>query len=76
MLIVGFIVDLIDYILITSQTFAPVLLHDYYSEHKFLIQIIYILGAVILIGIFSSRVFYKLNFKNKINSKFSKVVVK
>jgi hypothetical protein len=76
LLIVGFIFDLIDYILITTTTFAPELLHDYYSEHKFLIQIIYLLGGFILIGIFSARVFYKLNFKNKNNSIFNKVEVK
>ena len=75
LLIVGFIVDLINYFLITTEKLAPELLHEYYSEHKFLIQIIYLLGGVILIGISSARVFYKFNFKNKINSIFSKVEV-
>ena len=76
LLIIGFIVDLIDYMLITRENFAPILLHDYYTEHKFLIQIIYILGGLILLGIFSARIFYKLNFKNKVNSIFNKVEVK
>ena len=40
LLIIGFIVDLIDYLLITSQTLAPEYLYEFYSEHKFLIQII------------------------------------
>ena len=76
LLIVGFCTDMFNYILITSQTLAPQLLHEYYSEHKFLIQIIYILGGLILIGVLSARVFYKLNFKNKINSLFNQVEVK
>ena len=75
LLIVGFCTDIFNYILITSQTLAPQLLHEYYSEHKFLIQIIYILGGLIFIGICSARVFYKLNYKNKINSIFNKFEV-
>ena len=67
LLIIGFIVDLIDYLLITSQTLAPEYLHEFYSEHKFLIQIIYLFGGFILIGIFFVKMSYKLNFKNKIN---------
>ena len=76
LLIAGFIVDFVNYLLITRKIFSPLLLHEYYSEHKFLIQIIYLLGGLILIIILSSRLFYKLNFKNKTNSKFYKVQVK
>ena len=76
LLIIGFIVDLIDYLLITSQTLAPEYLHEFYSEHKFLIQIIYLFGGFILIGIFFMKMSYKLNFKNKINEIFSQVEVK
>ena len=76
LLIIGFIVDLIDYLLITSQTLAPAYLHKFYSEHKFLIQIIYLFGGFILIGIFFVKMSYKLNFKNKINEIFNQVEVK
>jgi cell division protein FtsW (lipid II flippase) len=76
LLIIGFIVDLIDYLLITSQTLAPEYLHEFYSEHKFLIQIIYLFGGFILIGIFFVKMSYKLNFKNKINEIFNQVEVK
>ena len=76
LLIVGFFVDMLDYFLITTQTFANELLHEYYSEHKFLIQIIYLLGGFILIGVLSARAFYRLNYKNKINAIFNKVEVR
>ena len=76
LLIIGFIVDLIDYLLITSQTLAPEYLHEFYTEHKFLIQIIYLFGGFILIGIFFVKMSYKLNFKNKINEIFNQVEVK
>lgn len=76
LLIIGFIVDLIDYLLITSQTLAPEYLYEFYSEHKFLIQIIYLFGGFILIGIFFVKMSYKLNFKNKINEIFKQVEVK
>lgn len=76
LLIIGFIVDLIDYLLITSQTLAPEYLHEFYSEHKFLIQIIYLFGGFILIGIFFVKMSYKLNFNNKINEIFNQVEVK
>ena len=76
LLIIGFIVDIIDYLLITSQTLAPEYLHEFYSEHKFLIQIIYLFGGFILIGIFFVKMSYKLNFKNKINEIFNQVEVK
>ncbi len=76
LLIVGFFVDLLDYLLITRQTFANELLHEYYSEHKFLIQIIYLFGGFILIGVILARVFYRLNYKNKINSIFNQVEVR
>jgi len=76
LLIIGFIVDLIDYLLITSQTLAPEYLYEFYSEHKFLIQIIYLFGGFILIGIFFVKMSYKLNFKNKINEIFNQVEVK
>ena len=75
LLIAGFIIDFANYLLISRKIFSPSLLHEYYSEHKFLIQIIYILGGLIFIGICSARVFYKLNYKNKINSIFNKVEV-
>ena len=76
LLIVGFFVDLLDYLLITRQTFANELLHEYYSEHKFLIQIIYLFGGFILIGIYFIKVSYKSNIKNKINAIFNQVEVK
>lgn len=76
LLIIGFIVDLIDYLLITRQTLAPEYLHEFYSEHKFLIQIIYLFGGFILIGIFFVKMSYKLNFNNKINEIFNQVEVK
>ena len=78
--IIGFIIDILDYFLITNETLAPDSLHEYYSEHKFLIQIIYILGALILIGSFSLKVIYKANMnKNSINNNsnnFNKVELK
>ena len=76
LLIAGFIIDFVSYFIITRKIFSPILLHEYYSEHKFLIQIIYLLGGFILLVIFSSRVFYKFNFKNKTIPNFSKVQVK
>ena len=76
LLITGFVVDLIDYLLITTQLFAPEYLHEYYSEHKFLIQIIYLFGGFILIGIYFIKVSYKSNIKNKINEIFNQVEVK
>ena len=76
LLITGFIVDLIDYLLITTQLFAPEYLHEYYSEHKFLIQIIYLFGGFILIGIYFIKVSYKSNIKNKISEIFNQVEVK
>ena len=76
LLITGFVVDLIDYLLITTQLFAPEYLHEYYSEHKFLIQIIYLFGGFILIGIYFIKVSYKYNIKNKINEIFNQVEVK
>ena len=76
LLITGFIVDLIDYLLITTQTFTPENLHEYYSEHKFLIQIIYLFGGFILIGIYFIKVSYKSNIKDKIKEIFNQVEVK
>ena len=76
LLITGFVVDLLDYLLITTQLFAPEYLHEYYSEHKFLIQIIYLFGGFILIGIYFIKVSYKSNIKNKINEIFNQVEVK
>ena len=76
LLITGFAVDLIDYLLITTQLFAPEYLHEYYSEHKFLIQIIYLFGGFILIGIYFIKVSYKSNIKNKISEIFNQVEVK
>ena len=76
LLITGFVVDLIDYLLITTQLFAPEYLHEYYSEHKFLIQIIYLFGGFILIGIYFIKVSYKSNIKNKISGIFNQVEVK
>ena len=76
LLITGFVVDLIDYLLITTQLFAPEYLHEYYSEHKFLIQIIYLFGGFILIGIYFIKVSYNSNIKNKISEIFNQVEVK
>ena len=76
LLITGFIVDLIDYLLITTQTLAPEYLHEYYSEHKFLIQIIYLFGGFILLGIFLIKMPYQSNFKNKKNEIYTQVEVK
>ena len=76
LLITGFVVDLIDYLLITTQLFAPEYLHEYYSEHKFLIQIIYLFGGFILIGIYFIKVSYKSNIKDKIKEIFNQVEVK
>jgi len=76
LLITGFVVDLLDYLLITTQLFAPEYLHEYYSEHKFLIQIIYLFGGFILIGIYFIKVSYKSNIKNKISEIFNQVEVK
>ena len=78
--IIGFVIDVANYFLITNESLASQLLHIYYSEHKFLIQIIYILGGIILIGSFSIKIAYKAN-KNKnvinINSNnFNKVELK
>ena len=76
LLITGFVVDLIDYLLITTQLFAPEYLHEYYSVHKFIIQIIYLFGGFILIGIYFIKVSYKSNIKNKISEIFNQVEVK
>ena len=76
LLITGFVVDLLDYLLITTQLFAPEYLHEYYSEHKFLIQIIYLFGGFILIGIYFIKVSYKSNIKIKISEIFNQVEVK
>ena len=67
---------IINILLITTQLFAPEYLHEYYSEHKFLIQIIYLFGGFILIGIYFIKVSYKSNIKNKISEIFNQVEVK
>ena len=78
--IIGFVIDVANYFLITNESLASQLLHLYYSEHKFLIQIIYILGGLVLIGSFSIKIAYKANRnKNVINinsNNFNKVELK
>ncbi len=73
--IVGFVLDLLDYFLISSEKLAPELLYSYYTQHKIFVKIIYCFGGLILIGIFSAFIFIKSNVRNN-NAQFNKVELK
>ena len=73
--IVGFILDIIDYILIRSEKAAPDLLHEYYLEHTVLVKVIYYFGGLVLLGIFSAKLYIKNNVKNN-NALYNKVEVR
>ena len=73
--IVGFILDIIDYILIRSETAAPELLHEYYLEHTALVKVIYFFGGLVLLGIFSAKLYIKKNVKNN-NALYNEVEVR
>jgi hypothetical protein len=73
--IVGFILDIIDYILIRSEKAAPDLLHEYYLEHTVLVKVIYYFGGLVLLGIFSAKLYIKNNVKNN-NTLYNKVEVR
>ena len=62
--VTGFILDIINYWLVSFQKLAPELLYNHYSEHKILINMIYILGGLVLIGIFSADIYFKVNKRN------------
>ena len=70
--IIGFILDIVDYFLISSTKLAPVGLYNYYSQHKILINLIYFLGGLILVGIFSAEIYIKSN-KRKMNNQFDEI---
>ena len=71
--ILGLILDLIDNILISSQKLAPESLYTFYSHHKIVIKLIYVLGGIILIGIFSAKIYFKSKKNNKNNAQFNEV---
>ena len=68
----GFVLDIVDYFLISSEKLAPGPLYHYYSQHKILINIIYILAGFVLIGIFSVAIYIKSN-KRKMNNQFNEI---
>jgi hypothetical protein len=70
--IVGFVLDLLDYFLISSEKLAPELLYSYYTQHKIFVKIIYCFGGLILIGIFTAFIFIKSNISNN-NAQFNEV---
>ena len=70
--LIGFILDIVNFFLISNEKLAPELLHNFYSQHNILIKIIYFLAGLVIIGIFSSIIFIKLNSKNRI-SQFNEV---
>lgn len=72
MQIIGFVLDIIDYLLIFSEKAAPELLYDYYLEHKVLVKIVYFFGGLVLLGIFSAIIYFKLNERDN-NSQFDEV---
>lgn len=73
--LVGFIINLLDFFLISNEKLAPELLYSYYTQHKILIKIIYFFGGLVLIGIFSFLLFIKFNIRNN-NAQFNKVQLK
>ena len=70
--LIGFILDIVNFFLISNEKLAPELLHNYYLQHKILIKIIYFFAGLVIIGIFSSLIIIKLNIKNR-NSQFNEV---
>ena len=73
--LIGFILDIVNFFLISNEKLAPESLHNYYLEHKILIKIIYFFAGLVIIGIFSSIIIIKLNIKNR-NSQFNEVELK
>jgi hypothetical protein len=73
--IIGLILDIFDYILIRSEKAAPELLHEYYLEHTVLVKVIYYFGGLVLIGIYSAKLYIKKNVKNN-NAMYNEVEVR
>lgn len=73
--IIGLILNIFNFFMISSENMAPQLLYSYYSQHKILIKIIYFFAGLVIIGIFSSILFLKLHLKNK-NSYFNEAELK
>lgn len=73
--IVGFIIDIIAFYLIRSEKAAPESLHEYYLEHTTLVKVIYYFGGLVLIGIFSAKLYIKKNVKNN-NALYNEVEVR
>ena len=73
--IIGFILDIIDFFLIRSEKAAPQFLHEYYLEHTVLVKVIYYFGGLVLLGIFSAKVYIKKNVKNN-NALYNEVEVR
>ena len=73
--IIGFVFDIVDYFLISNEKLAPRSLYNYYSQHKILINLIYILGGLVSIGIFSAVMYIKSN-KRKMNNQFNEIELK
>ena len=73
--IMGFVLDIVDYFLISNEKLSPKPLYNYYSQHKILINLIYILGGLVLIGIFSAVMYIKTK-KRKMNNHFNKIELK
>ena len=73
--LIGFILDIVNFFLISNAKLATELLNNYYLQHKILIKIIYFFAGLVIIGIFSSIIFIKLKSKNR-NSQFNEVELK
>jgi len=73
--IIGFVLDIIDFFLIRSEKAAPQLLHEYYLEHTVLVKVIYYFGGLVILGIFSAKVYIKKNVKNN-NALYNEVEVR
>ena len=70
--IIGFVLDIIDYFLIFNEKIAPELLYNYYLEHKVLVKVVYFFVGLVLMGILSAIIYFKLNERNN-NSQFDEV---
>ena len=62
--IAGFVLDIIDYWSISCPKWAPELLYNYYSQHKISINLLYLLGGLILSGVFSAKIYAKSKKRN------------
>lgn len=61
--------------MISSEKMAQQYLYNFYLQHKFLINIIYLLGGLTLIGIFSFLIYIKSKKKKNI-TQFDEVELK